>query len=138
MCFYVFFFFFKQKTADETRISDWSSDVCSSDLRGERAAEPTGRPDRPLPTRTLARRQPAIQHAGDVGIGARGAEPEHEARARKLPEIPAQGGDRGEERPPDGDPRQLPAIPVAITQRARRHLEHGISAQDRKSTRLNS
>src|SRR3546814_2236631 len=30
----VFFFFFKQKTAYEMRISDWSSDVCSSDLRG--------------------------------------------------------------------------------------------------------
>src|SRR3546814_10756086 len=30
------FFFFKQKTAYEMRISDWSSDVCSSDLsRGE-------------------------------------------------------------------------------------------------------
>src|SRR3546814_11799138 len=35
----VLFFFFKQKTAYEVRISDWSSDVCSSDLdrrRGER------------------------------------------------------------------------------------------------------
>src|SRR3546814_18725524 len=34
MCVYlgVFFFFFKQKTAYEMRISDWSSDVCSSDL----------------------------------------------------------------------------------------------------------
>src|SRR3546814_4335820 len=29
---YFFFFFFKQKTAYEMRISDWSSDVCSSDL----------------------------------------------------------------------------------------------------------
>src|SRR3546814_6775706 len=29
---YFFFFFFKQKTAYELRISDWSSDVCSSDL----------------------------------------------------------------------------------------------------------
>src|SRR3546814_962760 len=29
---YVLFFFFKQKTAYEMRISDWSSDVCSSDL----------------------------------------------------------------------------------------------------------
>src|SRR3546814_3937805 len=28
-----FFFLFKQKTAYEMRISDWSSDVCSSDLR---------------------------------------------------------------------------------------------------------
>src|SRR3546814_1128909 len=33
----VFFFFFKQKTAYEMLISDWSSDVCSSDLNG-----PTG------------------------------------------------------------------------------------------------
>src|SRR3546814_4739367 len=49
MCFYFnvvyivsvvmlyFFFFFKQKTAYEMRISDWSSDVCSSDLEAERA-----------------------------------------------------------------------------------------------------
>src|SRR3546814_16223603 len=29
----MFFFFFKQKTAYELRISDWSSDVCSSDLK---------------------------------------------------------------------------------------------------------
>src|SRR3546814_6532693 len=33
VCFvFCFFFFFKQKTAYEMRISDWSSDVCSSDL----------------------------------------------------------------------------------------------------------
>src|SRR3546814_7688990 len=30
--FFLVFFFFKQKTAYEMRISDWSSDVCSSDL----------------------------------------------------------------------------------------------------------
>src|SRR3546814_5491214 len=30
--FSILFFFFKQKTAYEMRISDWSSDVCSSDL----------------------------------------------------------------------------------------------------------
>src|SRR3546814_21021998 len=30
--FFLFFFFFKQKMAYEMRISDWSSDVCSSDL----------------------------------------------------------------------------------------------------------
>src|SRR3546814_5277337 len=35
----VFFFFFKQKTAYEMRISDWSSDVCSSDLRRAIARE---------------------------------------------------------------------------------------------------
>src|SRR3546814_1195909 len=32
-CIVDFFFFFKQKTAYEMRISDWSSDVCSSDLK---------------------------------------------------------------------------------------------------------
>src|SRR3546814_11244107 len=30
---FLYFFFFKQKTAYEMRISDWSSDVCSSDLQ---------------------------------------------------------------------------------------------------------
>src|SRR3546814_18256829 len=33
------FFFFKQKPAYELRISDWSSDVCSSDLMAARAAQ---------------------------------------------------------------------------------------------------
>src|SRR6059036_632832 len=32
---YVFFFFFKQKTAYEITYGDWSSDVCSSDLDAE-------------------------------------------------------------------------------------------------------
>src|SRR3546814_11464175 len=32
VCYVIEFFFFKQKTAYELRISDWSSDVCSSDL----------------------------------------------------------------------------------------------------------
>src|SRR3546814_9704600 len=37
----VYIFFFKQKTAYEMRISDWSSDVCSSDLTaGKRLQEP--------------------------------------------------------------------------------------------------
>src|SRR3546814_15931207 len=37
------FFFFKQKTAYEMRISDWSSDVCSSDLGGpSRGPNPLG------------------------------------------------------------------------------------------------
>src|SRR3546814_3204187 len=31
---FIVFFFFKQKTSYEMRISDWSSDVCSSDLLG--------------------------------------------------------------------------------------------------------
>src|SRR3546814_2784533 len=49
MCCYFFFFFFKQKTAYEMRISDWSSDVCSSDLCvwGRRALD-TDREARPV------------------------------------------------------------------------------------------
>src|SRR3546814_14170956 len=39
----MFVFFFKQKTAYEMRISDWSSDVCSSDLiEGHCAPQPRG------------------------------------------------------------------------------------------------
>src|SRR3546814_4437247 len=37
------FFFFKQKTAYEMRISDWSSDVCSSDLHGAFSGRRGGR-----------------------------------------------------------------------------------------------
>src|SRR3546814_16948084 len=36
----IVFFFFKQKTAYEMRISDWSSDVCSSDLPARRDRHP--------------------------------------------------------------------------------------------------
>src|SRR3546814_6950706 len=41
-------FFFKQKTSYEMRISDWSSDVCSSDLAAKHPAEasPRARPER--------------------------------------------------------------------------------------------
>src|SRR3546814_7490310 len=45
MCFLVVFFLFKQKTAYEMRISDWSSDVCSSDLPNLLLC----RADRPIP-----------------------------------------------------------------------------------------
>src|SRR3546814_7555837 len=41
------FFFFKQKTAYEMRISDWSSDVCSSDLLIHGARFGSGRDSRP-------------------------------------------------------------------------------------------
>src|SRR3546814_8491382 len=47
VCFLHFFFFFKQKTAYEMRISDWSSDVCSSDL-------PTLRPLKTRPFRSVS------------------------------------------------------------------------------------
>src|SRR3546814_7248770 len=41
---FVFFFFLKKKTAYELRISDWSSDVGSSDLKGKAGPPPTASP----------------------------------------------------------------------------------------------
>src|SRR3546814_17612514 len=51
MCFFLCCFFYKQKTAYEMRISDWSSDVCSSDLRDMLKDE---NPHRPLVQRTAS------------------------------------------------------------------------------------
>src|SRR3546814_3383969 len=45
----LFFFFFKQKTAYEMRISDWSSDVCSSDLADFRCLAHAPRAGQVLP-----------------------------------------------------------------------------------------
>src|SRR3546814_1968227 len=42
VCGFLGFFFLKQKTAYEMRISDWSSDVCSSDLEGDRGSQSKG------------------------------------------------------------------------------------------------
>src|SRR3546814_18412872 len=55
------FFFFKQKTAYEMRISDWSSDVCSSDLKLRRLEEgggPVGALDQRLDLARQHGRQP--------------------------------------------------------------------------------
>src|SRR3546814_3359684 len=45
-CLLFIFFFFKQKTAYEMRISDWSSDVCSSDLAAGASARQSSEPYR--------------------------------------------------------------------------------------------
>src|SRR3546814_4393771 len=80
-----FFFFFKQKTAYEMRISDWSSDVCSSDLHSGPADAPASK-ERPARHRTseaelpwLAARRAWALHDGAgadaVGGGRAAAEP---------------------------------------------------------------
>src|SRR3546814_16941940 len=59
----IFFFFCKQKTAYEMRISDWSSDVCSSDLLEDflRIMEHRGRGiERQRPARHHLRIVPAL------------------------------------------------------------------------------
>src|SRR3546814_7920620 len=61
MCLVVVFFF-KQKTAYEMRISDWSSDVCSSDLAKRRRRTCAG----PAPFLFRARRR----EDGEIAVGA--------------------------------------------------------------------
>src|SRR3546814_12383355 len=79
------FFFFKQKTAYEMRISDWSSDVCSSDLK--------------------ALDLPGVQVDREHAVGARGGDEvgnelrrDRGARAgfAVLPRIAEIGNDRGD------------------------------------------
>src|SRR3546814_4015606 len=65
----LYFFFFKQKTAYEMRISDWSSDVCSSDLPPPR---PCQQPQR--------RAREARQHGGRQQVRQGGKRP-HAQRA---------------------------------------------------------
>src|SRR3546814_5153790 len=85
------FFFFKQKTAYEVRISDWSSDVCSSDLsridvqdgallRRERAAggqprraarRPHGRPGQGGPRQGEIGRASCRERSVRVDLGGR-------------------------------------------------------------------
>src|SRR3546814_3870246 len=67
MClFYVSVFFFKRKTAYEMRISDWSSDVCSSDLHtqgGQSMATRGFRQQGEMRRRFVVRRRDAHQPA---------------------------------------------------------------------------
>src|SRR3546814_2056557 len=69
-CCVLVFFFFKQKTAYEMRISDWSSDVCSSDLPARAGGD------------CLRRRQPRrldvpLPHPGASGSRHDGCDPCH-------------------------------------------------------------
>src|SRR3546814_10916440 len=70
LCYCCFFFCFKQKTAYEMRISDWSSDVCSSDLdqrcrSRDASAQNAGRPAVRRYRRNIrARRLPCIGSCG--------------------------------------------------------------------------
>src|SRR3546814_7259291 len=85
--FVFFFFFFKQKTAYEMRISDWSSDVCSSDLPPLRGRAGAGVP--------AGRRQPDPLFAAG-GRGAIGQiSGRRDARRRPLLALPQDGGTAG-------------------------------------------
>src|SRR3546814_10103778 len=93
-CFFLYLFFCKQKTAYEMRISDWSSDVCSSDLLPD---ERSGNEPQPVFGRshTLAEARAAARAA--AAMMATGRDPgEAKAEAKRAPLNPER--DRSEER----------------------------------------
>src|SRR3546814_6609590 len=59
----IVFFFFKQKTADEMRISDWSSDVCSADLQDFWSLRTRSKEEMIAAGRDLARVNASYQHS---------------------------------------------------------------------------
>src|SRR3546814_11863294 len=86
------FFFFKQKTAYEMRISDWSSDVCSSDLvRYLERGVFSGRNDiRPEPPRFAGRdRVGGDRQLAAIGHGIARVDGEVDDHLLKLPRIGA-------------------------------------------------
>src|SRR3546814_10358499 len=124
---------FKQKSAYEMRISDWSSDVCSSELRG------TGSP-RPRPARYCLARDGLSIHDGGESVGP----------ARRLAARPAVGRQEGGGDAPVGQ-RLSPAKDALRDHNAgAAHRLYGADDEqvvvefrgaavlDRKSTRLNS
>src|SRR3546814_17620394 len=75
------FFFFKQKTAYEMRISDWSSDVCSSDLHRARARAA------PRPHRNIVILRPFDEIGDDQEIAGKAHlddDPDFEVEPREI------------------------------------------------------
>src|SRR3546814_9539278 len=108
-----FFFFFKQKTAYDMRISDWSSDVCSSDLVA---------PDRPH-----------LGHAQQHSHAARTVQRSRRGDAREdPPPYPdrLRMSDAAVLAAPEDEARWQRLHPAT--------LALAVVALDRKSTRLNS
>src|SRR3546814_4103643 len=122
-----FVFFFKQKTAYEMRISDWSSDVCSSDLDlrqrvhavGSRVDEDAARPcERPEMTLQLAHRLEGFVAGPVFGAAHHAAQQLVEHRQGCVGQV---------------------FLKADAGCRQRRMSAQGIEfAKDRKSTRLNS
>src|SRR3546814_19747312 len=86
------FFFFKQKTAYEMRISDWSSDVCSSDLSSPAVSDlVAGRVDIMIDSVTSQRQNILAKRVRALGVTSLDRHPQ-------LPEVPtiaeAAGRDR--------------------------------------------
>src|SRR3546814_18995935 len=105
------FFFFKQKTAYEMRISDWSSDVCSSDLTADTDHNRAdGGPPHPVNRKAMKTILYPVKQRGQE----RGLKPRENADAnggKQRPVTRWRGDVKGTERPPSAPqrpPRQRP------------------------------
>src|SRR3546814_3212283 len=140
-CFW-FFFFFKQKTAYERRISDWSSDVCSSDLVEDALADRARRePRRALDARVdilltekarliLQKQFEQRRRAERSAPGAPETQPVgHRPVGADLPR-------RIAEIIPRARPRGRLDMRIARRTRQRQPLDHRHALEDRKRTRL--
>src|SRR3546814_10757402 len=91
----MFLFFFKQKTAYEMRISDWSSDVCSSDLEhhARHLRQPLGRRhgarmvDRRQVAQPRLAEQGHVDREGERAQAAVGRSEEHTSELQSLMRI---------------------------------------------------
>src|SRR3546814_1057785 len=107
-----FFFFFKQKTAYEMRISDWSSDVCSSDLQqGDRIRrKPIADPGQQgLQIEVSLRTDEAFQLLARRPIDTAVAAPQENMLEHGIDRLPARTKIVG------NPPRQRPAIRLRHT-----------------------
>src|SRR3546814_8207521 len=128
----VLFFFFKQKTAYELRISDWSSDVCSSDLpfrvRGLARVCTCRHASSPPSRACCARRRATLPPLPDQPLTARMRLAVPRPR-RPCSSTPGRSGTSGSAIRPTPTAHR---IPVRSCGRGCR------TSRDRKSTRLNS
>src|SRR3546814_9977715 len=139
----MWFFFFKQKTAYEMRISDWSSDVCSSDLSGGGPATAAGAGARHgVRTRAWHAHRSGGVRRGDAAAAR--VRPQPRFRVRGMIGKPMRA--RGETGRSAAWLRHagiasLMALALAAPVRADTLIEAWVRAyetKDRKSTRLNS
>src|SRR3546814_212433 len=93
------FFFFKQNPAYDMRISDWSSDVCSSDLADKPSGWRCPLPAERAPVRPgIARPEPYICGGGVMGSGAtHSAQPQSQHDKKDAPGQEADPDAEGEE-----------------------------------------
>src|SRR3546814_9040584 len=122
-----FVFFFKQKTAYEMRISDWSSDVCSSDLQPGKAFRRDGQP---------ALAQPV---ADRVPVGVAEVEADADPAVAEIGRAVITIGVHLDQRrllvgAADLDQQRDLAVAVVIVG----EIGEFLALEDRKSTRLNS